>query len=66
METNPGAIKVGNKHDDWPQRNKSEPPDHDGQQRDNALSRLHQCLSLPFFDVAMLVFQKAGRQQKHL
>lgn len=39
-----------------PGANKSEPPDDDGQQRDNALSRIHQRLSFPFFDVAMLVF----------
>lgn len=41
-----------------PSTNKSEPPDDDGQQRDNVLSRIHQCLSFPFFDVAMLVFQR--------
>lgn len=39
-----------------PRTNKSEPPADDGQQRDNDLSGIHQCLSFPSFDVAILVF----------
>lgn len=50
-----GRLRLGTSMTIGPSADKSEPPG-DGQQRDNVLSRIHQCLSFPFFDVAMLVF----------
>lgn len=55
-----GRLRLGTSMTIGPGANKSEPPDDDGQQRDNALSRSTSCLSFPFFDVAMLVFQRDG------